>query len=386
MDTKFEEGFFNHSFENLYLFNYFFEVSSKWARGQKEILLMSVCFSKPITTQIQHEILVHCIDFANRLKETQHIYKAFYGEGLPSGEFQVESNEQENITKLDKMLKHWIRDLYWNIVSFAREKFEEEIIAELLSQKSIYEMIKYLSNGPVAKEDMKKWFNQKYPELALEEMLAKLETEKFIFQNVIGHDVFVLLVKEVTVQRIPPDCIITLFQEQPELMKLTDEFTKRVGLFFDDYKPSTEDAKDLVTLIANPEIYNVILQLRAGPIPKSQILNMIEREPIKNLMEILNILKLKNIIDDFDYEGESLILLIDDIQFTTSFPDYLSKLTRKKIPSSIAQSYETSLSKRKVTSIESNPTNESGLENLGEEVFNKLKKISKQKGNTKKDE
>ncbi len=379
MDTKFEEGFFSHSFENLHLFNYFFEVSSKWARGQKEMLLMSLCFTNPIPTQIQQEILVHCIEFANRLKNANEFYKAFYEDGPPSADISLSEDEKKSLLEKNKMLKLWIRDLYWNIISFSREKSEEEIIAELLSLESVYEIIQFLSNGPVAKEDLTKWHVQKYPNLDLEPILAKLETEKFIFQNVIGHDTFVLLVKETSVQRAPPDCIIPLIQEKPELADLIDEFLARVKNFFDKYKASTNDSMQLVNLVANPEIYNVLLQLRAGPIAKDQILSMIESEPMKNLMEILEILRKKNIIDEFEYKGESLVLLIDDIQFSTSFPSYLSKLTSKKTHPSIAQSYKTKRSPKKETKPQE-------LGNLGDEVFSKLKKLSKEKSTTAKDE
>jgi hypothetical protein len=380
MDTKFEEGFFHHSFTNLYLFNYFFEIESKWARGHKEMLLMSVCFTDPISTQIQHDILIQCIDFANRLKETADMYKAFYKDSSPSSDFSIE-NEQDEIVKKYKKLILWIRDVYWNIVSFSREKFEEEITAELLNLPSVYEIIKFLSKGPVAKEVLLKWYNQQFPELNLEELLSKLEAQKFIFQNLIGHDTFVLLVKDVKVQRTAPNCIITLIQEKPELADLTEEFTERVGNFFERYKETSEDSKELVKLVANPEIYNVILQLRTGPVPKDQIMDMIESEPVKNLIEILNVLKEKKIIDEFNYNGEFLVLLIDDIQFITTFPDYLSKLTSTK--PSIEPPQEELKREIKIKSV--TPL-ESGLENLGEDVFSKLKKISKEKSSDKDDE
>jgi len=384
MDTKFEEGFFHHSFTNLYLFNYFFEIGSRWARGHKEMLLMSVCFSNPISTQIQHDILIHCIDFANRLKETTNMYKAFYKDTTPSNEFPIDAQEEKEISVHERNLKGWLRDLYCNIVSFSREKFEEEITAELLNQKSVYEIIEFLSNGPVAKEDLQKWFHQKFSDIDLEEVLSVLEQQKFVFQNIIEHEHFVLLVKEVKVQRALPDCIITLFQEKPELSELTDEFTERVGKFFDEYEETIDDLKELVELVANPEIYNVLLQLRTGPIPKHQISNMKETEPIKNLMDILDLLKEKKIIDEFDYEGDSLVLLIDDIQFITSFPNYLSGLIQRKPV--LSEETEEKLGRQKILTKTEIPLHDPGLENLGEEVFSKLKKISKEKSTLKKDE
>ncbi|MHA1111388.1 MAG: hypothetical protein ACTSRE_09820 [Promethearchaeota archaeon] len=388
MDMKFEEGFFSHSLENLYLFNYFFEVASRWARGHKEMLLMSVCFTNPISTQIQHEILVKCIDFANTLKSTPNIYKSFYIDGPPSGEFPVEENDKAEIVENDSKLKGLLRDLYWNIVSFSREKTEEEITAEILSQKSVYEVIRFLSSGPIEKEVLTKWYTQNFPDLVLEEILSKLESQKFIVQNEIEHVEYILLVKIAKIQRTPPECIITLMQEKPELMELMDEFSERVGNFFENYKESPEDSKELVNLVANPGIYDVLLQLRAGPIAKDRIINKIDSEPIKNLMDILNVLTSQKIIDEFNYKGELNVLLIDDIQFTTSFPEYLMKFTSKEsdTPAKSSKDKKTRHTRRKINTKPTETKEESGLENLGEEVFSKLKKISKEKSNIKKEE
>ena len=47
-------------------------------------------------------------------------------------------------------------------------------------------------------------------------------------------------------------------------------------------------------------------------------------------MDILNVLTTQKIIDEFNYKGELKVLLIDDIQFTTSFPEYLMKFKSNK--------------------------------------------------------
>ena len=194
--------------------------------------------------------------------------------------FLLKKMTKTEIAKNDSKLKGLLRDLYWNIVSFSREKTEEEITAELLSQKSVYEIIRFLSSGPVEKEVLTKWYNQQFPDLILEDVLFELESQKFIVQNEIEHVAYVLLVKIAKVQRTPPECIITLIQEKPELMEFMDEFTERVGIFFNNYKESPEDSKELVKLVANPGIYDVLLQLRAGPITKDRIINKIDSEPI----------------------------------------------------------------------------------------------------------
>ena len=105
-------------------------------------------------------------------------------------------------------------------------------------------------------------------------------------------------------------------------------------------------------------------------------------------MQILNVLTNQKIIDEFDDKGELKILLIDDIQFTTSFPEYLMKFKSKKSETSILQSKDkkSKLPRRKIRTKSTETKEDSGLENLGEEVFDKLKKLSKEKSNNTKDE
>ena len=48
MDQQFNEGFFPHSFENLKSMNYYFEISSDWARRNKEMLMLSIIINQQI--------------------------------------------------------------------------------------------------------------------------------------------------------------------------------------------------------------------------------------------------------------------------------------------------------------------------------------------------
>ena len=56
MDQTFNEGFFTHSFENLYSMNYYFEIPSEWARGNKEMLMVSVIFDQQTTVEIEQKV------------------------------------------------------------------------------------------------------------------------------------------------------------------------------------------------------------------------------------------------------------------------------------------------------------------------------------------
>ncbi|MBD3353165.1 MAG: hypothetical protein GF364_16915 [Candidatus Lokiarchaeota archaeon] len=335
IDQAFEEGFFSHSFDELISMNYYFEIFSKWARGQKEMLMISAIFDTNVSSDVEHEVLGESIDFANRIKNHKDIYKAFYNEDNPQY-----SSDSAEIQKYSELVKVWVNELYWAVVEITREKTEEEIIAELMSQEAVYDLVSFLNHGPVSLEDLQFWFDLKFPDLNLQKTLEKLEKERIIFINDIGVENYVLLVKELMVERIPPECIITLFEEKPEIKELTELFSNKVMNFFSEYKPTPEDSRILFDLVADSKLYNLLSQLRVGPIPKEKFTEMIAEELKQEVIDRLDILKKHDIIDEFNYKQEKLLILKTDIRFKTAFPDYLKRIIPKKTQEQIAQKYQ----------------------------------------------
>jgi hypothetical protein len=337
MDQAFEEGFFTHRFGDLYSLNYYFEIQSEWARGNKEMLMVSVIVDTTPTSNVETIILQWCSDFATRLKNNEDIYKAFYN----VEDSHVTENDQQDIKKFSQNLHFWVRELYWTAIEELREKTEEEKWASIMSQPHIFRIIKHLSKGPLALEDLQKWFSIVFPQHSLADAVAVLEREKFIFQNTIGQETYVLLVKDVNISRSPPNCIIDLEEDSPELADLTVIYINEVREFFDSYKQTPMDSLELFKLFADPKIYNVISQLREGPLPKEKIVSMVSEKTTQDLLKNLEVLKEKNIIQEFSYSGENLFILKSDVVLTASFPEYLRKLLPKESKEYTAQSYST---------------------------------------------
>ncbi len=371
INAAFDEGFFSRSFDNLITLNYYFEIHSAWARGGKEMLMISVVFDSPISSDNEHEVLALCIDFADKLKRNDIIFKAFYKEEL------VRYNEDRDlIDEHTELVEFWVKELYWSTIEVSREKSEEEIIAVLMSQKSIYEVIKFLSNGPIALEDLHIWFNANFPGLSLYNIIQTLEKDKIAFINDIGVEVYVLLLKDIRVERLPPAQLFTLFEEKPELIDLTAVFIERVEKYFSTYNQSVKDSLELFELVANPKIYNLISKLRTGPIPKNNIAVMISDAQAKEIFNHLKTLKEKNVIDEFEYNDEIHILLVTDIRFTTAFPDYLARLIPKETKVQIAKGFTTS-SEQKIVHIGLETDDlESGLTELDAQELKDLVKKS----------
>lgn len=338
MDQAFEEGFFTHSFENFNSMNYYFEIFSDWARGNKEMLMLSVLFDQITDSDIEQNVLNWCIEFAEKLQSNEEIFKAFYINEKSS----FEADEQEKIGSNEELIQIWLRELYWASLEEVRERTEEEKIASLLKGKEIFYTLEKLSNGPITIEDFQIWFADNFKESLFEKIIKTLLDEQFVFINEIGHERYVLLLKEVEAIRMPPKSVIEYFDEIPELI---DVVIQKVTQFFDGYEPDMEDSFKLFQLISDTKIYNVLSKLRGGrPMVKDSLSKVVSERTLTSLLEILNTLKNHEIIDDFKFEGETYVILKTNIQITTTFPKYLRKLLPKESKAVVATEYEPKLS------------------------------------------
>ena len=68
MDQQFIEGFFTHSFEDTITMNYYFEIQSDWARGNKDMLMISLIFNQQTTQEIEDKIQNLCIEFSEKAR------------------------------------------------------------------------------------------------------------------------------------------------------------------------------------------------------------------------------------------------------------------------------------------------------------------------------
>ncbi|MHA1721225.1 MAG: hypothetical protein ACTSXK_17030 [Promethearchaeota archaeon] len=335
MDQSYEEGFFMHKFGVLTSMNYYFEIPSEWARGNKEMLMISVILDSAPQPGVEEPIQAWAESFSNRLKAENEIFKAFYN----IDDAQVSAEDHQDLKKYSKDIRFWLKELYWVAIEVLREKTEEEKWATIMSHPQIFKVIKKLSKEPMDLEVLKKWFVTIFPKYDLNEILKELEEQKFIFINTIGQDTYVLLVKDVNIMRVPPDCIIDLEEDSPDLADLTEIYINEVRDFFETYTPTPLDSLNLFELFADPKIYNVISQLREGPLPKEKIISMVSDSSSKALIKSLDLLVNKSIIQEFSYSGENLYLLKTDVVLTASFPEYLKKLLPHDMKGYIARQY-----------------------------------------------
>jgi hypothetical protein len=310
MDQTVSEGFFTHSFEKNNSNNYYFEIHSDWARGNKEMLMVSIIFDQQINSEIEQNVNVLCTEFLEKLLSNEEIYTAFYINDINN----FEEPDKDLIYKNNSLIKLWVKELYWAALEDTREKSEEEKIATLLNKKYIFLTLKKLSRGPIALDGLREWYNDTFPKLDFKELIDTLVSKQFIFINQIGIvEKYVLLLKEVNAERIPEN------KSKEEL---------------------EEDTYALFQIVSDPKKYNLLSELRSGLISKDKLPKLISKRALDHLNSSLSFLKKHDVIEELKYKNERYIFLKTNIQITTAFPEYLRKSLPKESKPVIAKKYK----------------------------------------------
>jgi len=339
MDQTVIEGFFTHFFENKISMNYYFEVHSDWARGNKEMLMVSTVFYHQLTPEIEQNVENLLSEFSEKLqsKSNEEIYTAFYINDINN----MEEQEREIIYKNNSLVRLWVKELYWATLEDTREKSEEEKIATLLNKQHIFFTLKKLSKGPISLEQLNEWFDDQFSKKEhydFYQIIQLLEERQLIFINQIGFvEKYVLLLKEVNAERIPPDSVIEYLEESPEEMEsdIVDILLPKVQDYFSKYENKTkeeleEDSFILLQIVSDSNKYNVLTELRKGITHSDRLSKLVSKRTLESLTTSLEFLKKHDIIEEIKYKNERYVALKTNIQITTAFPEYLRKLLPKE--------------------------------------------------------
>lgn len=329
MDQVIDEGFFTHSIEDFHSMNYYFEIHSDWARGNREMLMVSIVFDHKTSLEVESKVLNLCNEFSRIIQANEEIFTAFHINELE----YYDEEDKKLIIKNHLLMKDLIRDLYRSTIEETREKSEEEIIAALLNKKHIFLTLKKLSKGPITIEDLEEWFIERFANKNFEEIINTLVEKQFIFINQIGRvEKYVLLLKEVNAERIPPFSVIEYIDKTPELIDL---ILPEVKDYFSNYESKDkddllDDAFILFQIMSDPKKYNVLSELRDRLIPSNKLPELVSKKTLNSLTEILEFLKHHDVIDELEHDEEKYVFLKTNIQVSTSFPQYLRKLLPKE--------------------------------------------------------
>ncbi|MFX1281781.1 MAG: hypothetical protein ACFFA3_20700 [Promethearchaeota archaeon] len=136
MTQQKEEEFFIHTFEDLKILNYYFQIYSDWARGKREMVMISIVINQQISPEIEESISVLCKKFAEKMTTEEEIFKGFYINDIKRHE-----EDKDDIMKNEVLIKKVVQDLYWEILEETKKKSEEEKITLLLNDRYIFESL-----------------------------------------------------------------------------------------------------------------------------------------------------------------------------------------------------------------------------------------------------
>jgi len=132
-----DNGFFTHYFsqesqdqlKSLKTANYIFTLDSSWARGRKELIMVSLLLSEEEPDYVMYEKILS--EFTKKIQKYPFIYKAFYINSAPP-------EEKEEVMKNLEILKQELSIVY-KILSVKKIETEGQLISfsRLKEQKSI---------------------------------------------------------------------------------------------------------------------------------------------------------------------------------------------------------------------------------------------------------
>lgn len=141
MTQQKDEEFFTHAVGDLKLLNYYFQIRSDWARGHREMLMLSIMFNRQISQEIEEHISLLCKKFGERMRANKDIFTGFHLKELNN----YNEDDKERIRTSEGLIKEWVKDLYWEILEETRKKSEEEKITVLLNDRYIFESLEKMS-------------------------------------------------------------------------------------------------------------------------------------------------------------------------------------------------------------------------------------------------
>jgi len=141
MDHPNKEEFLTQTFESLKLLNYYFQIGSDWARGFKEMLMLSIMTIQQISPEIEESISNLCKIFSEKMRSNEDIFTGFHIRELNT----FDENDKELIRKNEFLIKNWVQELYWEILADTRKKSEEEKINLLSDDRYIFESLEKMS-------------------------------------------------------------------------------------------------------------------------------------------------------------------------------------------------------------------------------------------------
>jgi hypothetical protein len=140
MTQQKEQELFIHTFEDLKIINFYFQIISEWARGKREMVMISIVINQLISPEIEESMASLCKKFSEKMQSEEDIFTGFYINDIKQHE-----EEKNRILKNEPKIKKMVQDLYWETIEETKKISEEEKITLLLNDRYIFESLAKMS-------------------------------------------------------------------------------------------------------------------------------------------------------------------------------------------------------------------------------------------------
>jgi hypothetical protein len=136
------EEFFMHSFEDFRFLNFYFQIKSDWARGSREMLMISIIIYHQISPEIEGTIASLCKKFAEMMKSNEDIYTGFYINEISN----YEEDDKERIKNNEQLIEEGVKELYWETIEETKSKSEEQKLTQIENDRYVFEALEEMSD------------------------------------------------------------------------------------------------------------------------------------------------------------------------------------------------------------------------------------------------
>ena len=140
LNQRKEEELFIHSFENLKIINFYFQIISDWARGKREMVMISIVINQLISPEIEESMSSLCKRFSKAMQSEEDIFTGFY-----INDIKLHEEDKARILKNESLIKEMVKNLYWETLEETKKKSEQEKITLLLNDRYIFESLEKMS-------------------------------------------------------------------------------------------------------------------------------------------------------------------------------------------------------------------------------------------------
>ncbi len=332
LELSSEQGLFIKSYSDMNVIHLYFELESRFARGNVEMCLISLVFE-----ELPSKEMIDVISF--RLLEL--IDKLYLNPEITIGFYEIQYGITKDKTKIQEMndyLHQWVREVYQSCIEHYFLKSSEGEFASILMNLNRVKLIEKLSEGPIELNKLESWFKTFVDNKdALMGHISFLTNSNYAAIMEISEEKCVLLLKGLRVYRVPPTITLEklkLFRSiYPEIYpELESQYLREIRRFFRKYKETIQETVLLSQLIFDPINYLIITRLRRGGIFLREDLENSLNESIRNIATVNNFrfLREQNIITEILTDNEHFVMLKTDIKFIKTIPKYIISMKKQK--------------------------------------------------------